>query len=146
MRYDVWSPLARRAFAAVVAVAVWGFAPSDGWLFAASAQAATVRIARDDKLQTIEGFGFFGARDVWWSPPADLVDPEWARLVIDDLGLSMWRNEYCPPADRNGMSDADWIKQRPVVLALRDRAQASGVPFKVLLNGVVAAGQHEVRL
>jgi hypothetical protein len=99
MRYEVWSSLMGRALAAAVAMAVWGFAPSDGWPFAASAQAATVRVARDDKLQTIEGFGFFGARDAWWSPPADLVDPEWARLVIDDLGLSMWRNEYYPPAD-----------------------------------------------
>lgn len=100
----------------------------------ASALAATVRVAREEKLQTIEGFGFFGARDAWWSAPAELVDPEWVRLVIDDLGLSMWRNEYYPPADANASSDADWIKQRPVVLALRDRAAASGVPLKVILT------------
>lgn len=121
--------LARRPRVAVLTA--WLLALS---LFITSAQAATVRVSCDEKLQTIEGFGFFGARDAWWSAPADLVDPEWARLVIDDLGLSMWRNEYYPPADGNRASDADWLKQRPVVLALRDRAALSGAPFKVLLT------------
>ena len=119
---------ARRALAAFV-VSLLGASP-----FTSSARAATVRVYRDEKYQTIEGFGFFGARDAWWSAPTDLVDPDWARLVIDDLGLTMWRNEYYPPADREGTSDADWIKQRPVVLALRDRAALSGVPLKVILT------------
>jgi len=121
--------LVRRALAVFVAVSLLG-APA----FAESARAATVRVFRDEKFQTIEGFGFFGARDAWWSAPADLVDPDWARMVIDDLGVSMWRNEYYPPADREGTSDADWIKQRPVVLALRDRAALSGVPLKMILT------------
>lgn len=104
-----------------------------------------MRVSRDEKLQTIEGFGFFGARDAWWSAPAELVDPDWARLVIGDLGLSMWRNEYYPPADRNGTSDAGWIKQRPVARAARSgcgerRALQGGA------HGVIATGQHEVRL
>jgi O-glycosyl hydrolase len=93
-----------------------------------------VRVDREVKYQTIEGFGFFGARDSWWGAPADLVDAAWARLVIDDLGLSMWRNEYYPPGDGDRDGDADWNKQRPVLEALRDRAAASGVPLKTILS------------
>jgi glucuronoarabinoxylan endo-1,4-beta-xylanase len=101
---------------------------------AAPVRAASVRVDRDEKYQTIEGFGFFGARDAWWSDPKELVDPAWVRLVIDDLGLSIWRNEYYPPGDGSGPADADWLKQKPVVEALRDRAAASGVPLKTLLT------------
>jgi glucuronoarabinoxylan endo-1,4-beta-xylanase len=109
-----------------------------GWaapLGAVAARAATVRVDRRVKYQTIEGFGFFGARDSWWGEPKDLMDPAWARLVIDDLGLSLWRNEYYPPGDGVGReADADWLKQRPVVEALRDRAAASAVPLKTILS------------
>jgi glucuronoarabinoxylan endo-1,4-beta-xylanase len=92
---------------------------------------ATVRVDRTTRHQTIDGFGFFGARDVWWSDAEKLVDPAWARLVIDDLGLTMWRNEYYPP---DGAQDADFGKQRAVALALRDQAAASGVPLKTILT------------
>jgi glucuronoarabinoxylan endo-1,4-beta-xylanase len=98
------------------------------------ALAATVVVDRSTRHQTIEGFGFFGARDVWWSPAGQLVDPAWVRLVIDDLGLTMWRNEYYPPAGPDGPQDADFGKQAPVALALRERAAASGVPLKTILT------------
>lgn len=98
------------------------------------AAAGTVHVDRATRHQTIEGFGFFGARDVWWSDADELVDPAWARLVIDDLGLTMWRNEYYPPAGAGGRQDADFRKQKAVVLALRDQAMASGVPLQVLLT------------
>jgi glucuronoarabinoxylan endo-1,4-beta-xylanase len=107
---------------------------------AAPARAAggpsTVHVDRSVKYQTIEGFGFFGARDSWWAPAQQLVDAEWARMVIDDLGLTMWRNEYYPPSDRSDGqgSDADWSKQAPVIAALRDRASVSRVPLKVILT------------
>lgn len=93
-----------------------------------------IRVDRATKHQTIEGFGFFGARDVWWSPAGTLVDPTWVRLVIDDLGLTMWRNEYYPPAGLEGPQDADFGKQAPVALALRERAAASRVPLKTILT------------
>jgi O-glycosyl hydrolase len=93
-----------------------------------------VHVDRGTKYQTIEGFGFFGARDAWWGPAGKLVDPAWVRLVIDDLGLTMWRNEYYPPAGSGGAQDADWGKQKPVALALRDQAAASGVPLKTILT------------
>ncbi len=94
---------------------------------------AKVHVDRGTQYQTIEGFGFFGARDAWWSPAEKLVDPAWARLVIDDLGLTIWRNEYYPPAGA-GEQDADFGKQRPVAMALRDQAAASGVPLRTILS------------
>ncbi len=101
---------------------------------ASSAPAAEVTLDRSTTAQTIEGFGFFGAHDVWWGSDADMVSEDWVRLVIDDLGLSMWRNEYYPPADALNGQDADWDKQRPVVELFRDVARERGVPLKVLLT------------
>lgn len=103
-------------------------------LLARPAAAASVKVDRGAKHQTIEGFGFFGARDAWWRPDSQLVDQAWARQVIDDLGLTMWRNEYYPPASPGHPQDADWSKQRPVLLALRDQAKVSRVPLRVLLS------------
>jgi glucuronoarabinoxylan endo-1,4-beta-xylanase len=97
------------------------------------ASAATVHIERAHKQQMIEGFGFFGAQDNYWSD-GDLVDDDWARLVIDDLGISMWRNELYPPATLRVPQDASWSDQEPVVEALRDRARASGVPLRMIVT------------
>jgi len=123
----------RRSFATSLGFALgWPLMGADRAL--ASGSAATVRIERGVKYQTIEGFGFFGARDAWWAAPEQLIDAEWARLVIDDLGVTMWRNEYYPPGDGAQAADADWSKQRPVLEALRDRALASRVPLKTILT------------
>jgi glucuronoarabinoxylan endo-1,4-beta-xylanase len=101
---------------------------------ASSAQAAEVTVDRSTTYQTIDGFGFFGAHDVWWGSAADMVNEDWVRLVIDDLGLTLWRNEYFPPSDDLNGQDADWEKQRPVVELFRDVAQERKVPLKVLLS------------
>jgi O-glycosyl hydrolase len=104
-----------------------------GSLVSSAAPAATVVIERGHKQQMIEGFGFFGAQDNYWSD-GDLIDDEWARLVIDDLGISMWRNELYPPATLRVPQDASWSDQEPVVEALRDRARASGVPLRTIVT------------
>jgi glucuronoarabinoxylan endo-1,4-beta-xylanase len=101
-------------------------------LVSVPARAATVQIDRAHKQQTIEGFGFFGAYDNYWGD-GDLADEDWVRLVIDDLGLSMWRNEYYPPDD-DAPQDADWDEQEPVVEALRDQARKSGVPLRTIVT------------
>lgn len=123
-----------------------------GLLWASPLDAAALHIDRARKHQRIDGFGFFGARDVYWGPDDDLVDERWARLVIDDLGLSMWRNELYPPEDFLAGQDADWDKQVPVVEALRDQARASGVPLKTIVTVwsapaemKCASDQHTIR-
>ncbi|HJX51230.1 MAG TPA: hypothetical protein VJ801_00560, partial [Polyangia bacterium] len=105
-------------------------------LFAATAnvQAAQVTIDRTQRSQTIDGFGFFGAHDVWWGQPADLVNAAWFDAVVDDLGITIWRNELPPPADAIAQQDADWTKMRPVVQAMSNKAKASGVPLKIILT------------
>jgi O-glycosyl hydrolase len=103
-------------------------------LFAAKVQAAQVTIDRTQRSQTIDGFGFFGAHDVWWGQPQDLVNTAWFDAVVDDLGISIWRNELPPPDDAIAAQDADWNKMQPVVQAMSNKAKSSGVPLKVILS------------
>jgi O-glycosyl hydrolase len=97
-------------------------------------QAAQVTIDRTQRSQTIDGFGFFGAHDVWWGQAQNLVNTAWFDAVVDDLGITIWRNELPPPADAVSAQDADWDKMRPVVQAISDKAKASGVPLKIILS------------
>ena len=97
----------------------------------ASVQAADLTIDRATTYQTIEGFGFFGAADVWWSTPSAVLDQAWTDKVIDDLGISMWRNEYVSEAT---VQDAKWETMRPVVQAMVDTAKKRNVKLKILLT------------
>jgi glucuronoarabinoxylan endo-1,4-beta-xylanase len=80
----------------------------------------------------MDGFGFFGGQDVWWSSPSDLWSDAWGDQVINDLGITIWRTEYYPPADNLNGQDADWNKQLPVIRGLRDKAAAAGVDLKFI--------------
>jgi len=101
---------------------------------AANARAAQVTIDRTQRWQTIDGFGFFGAHDVWWHKPEDQVNSAWFDAVVDDLGITIWRNELPPPPDAPAPQIGEWNKMRPVVQALSDKAKSSGVPLKVILS------------
>ncbi len=103
-------------------------------LYAGQAAAAELTIDRGKKQQIIEGFGMFGGADVWWSSSEAVLDQAWTHQVIDDLGISMWRNEYYPDASAAAPQDADWAKQRPVVELLSKYAAERKVPLKVLLT------------
>ena len=74
----------------------------------------TIIIDKTVKYQTIDGFGFFGAADVWWASQG-LWNEAWGDKVINDLGITIWRNEWVPPAAPGDSQDADWNKQKPVV-------------------------------
>jgi glucuronoarabinoxylan endo-1,4-beta-xylanase len=85
--------------------------------------------------QVIDGFGFFGARSVWWDGNRDnLFSEEWARMIIEDLGVTIWRNEYYPPQTSLSPQDADWEKQRPVVEGLARTAENAGVDLKMIFS------------
>lgn len=84
--------------------------------------------------QVIDGFGFFGAYDVWWGSAGNMWNDAWGEKVISDLGITIWRNEYFPPATPNAGQDADWAKQKPVVEGLKAKADAHGVDLKFIFT------------
>ncbi|HTE33063.1 MAG TPA: hypothetical protein VK666_21920 [Chryseolinea sp.] len=84
--------------------------------------------------QTIDGFGFFGAYDVWWGTAANMWNDAWGEKIIRDLGITIWRNEYFPPSTATVGQDADWTKQRPVVDALKAKAEKYGVNLKFIFT------------
>lgn len=86
-----------------------------------------VTIDTTKTFQTIEGFGFFGAQDNWWGNANSMWSDAWGTLVITDLGLSLWRNEYY---SEEANQDANWAKQKPVVQGLKRIADANRVPLK----------------
>ncbi|MET0334779.1 MAG: hypothetical protein ABW190_10950 [Rhizobacter sp.] len=103
--------------------------------------ATALLIDRTTKFQTIEGFGFFGPKNNWWdsNDPSAFFDATWLDRVVDDLGITMWRNELQPnnpvaSSTSVSLQDATWSKQRPMITALKAKADASRVPLKFLLT------------
>lgn len=100
----------------------------------------SLTVNKNTTHQTIDGFGFFGARDVWWgsSDPAHFYSDAWLDLIVSDLGVSIWRNELYPhnPPTQNVTSnqDAHWDKQKPMVQALKAKADQYGVDMKFILT------------
>jgi glucuronoarabinoxylan endo-1,4-beta-xylanase len=93
-----------------------------------------VTVNKSLRHQTIDGFGFFGAQNTWWSSASSLWSDAWGDQVISDLGITIWRNEYYPPADQFSGQDADWNKQRPVVRGLKRKADQYGVDLKFIFT------------
>ncbi len=97
-------------------------------------------INKNTKHQTIDGFGFFGARDVWWGSAnaAHFYSDAWLDRIVSDLGVSIWRNELYPHNPPTGNTtpnqDAHWDKQRPMVQALKAKADQYGVDLKMILT------------
>ena len=91
-----------------------------------------IQLDFDLRYQSMDGFGFFGAKDAWWRNPADMWDSSWGERVIADLGITIWRNEIYPPAIPGAAQDADWNKQRAVVAGLKAKADQHGVPLKFI--------------
>ena len=92
----------------------------------------TITVDKTTKYQTIEGFGFFGAADVWWASPTAMWNDAWGEKVISDLGITMWRNEIIPPSTPEVTQDADWSKQKPVVQGLKMIADKYKVSLKFI--------------
>lgn len=99
-----------------------------------TASSFDVTINKSVQHQTIDGFGFFGAMDSWWSSPSTLWSDAWGDQIINDLGITIWRNEYYPPADQYSGQDADWAKQSPIVSALKAKADQYDVDLKFVFT------------
>ncbi len=97
-------------------------------------------VNKNTKHQTIDGFGFFGARDVWWGSAnaSHFYSDAWLDRIVSDLGVSIWRNELYPHNPPTGNTtpnqDAHWDKQRPMVQALKAKADQYGVDLKMILT------------
>ena len=96
--------------------------------------ATKVNIAVDKsiKFQTIDGFGFFGAADVWWADSKTLWDDAWGEKVVSDLGITIWRNEVWPSSTSSNPQDSDWNKAKPVVEGLKGKANKYNVDIKFI--------------
>jgi len=77
--------------------------------------------------------------DVWWnsSDPAHFYNDAWLTKIIDDLGLSIIRDEVYPnnpvtSTTSTDGQDANWNKQKPFVQALKAKADAYRVPLKFI--------------
>jgi O-glycosyl hydrolase len=100
----------------------------------ASLPKVTITVDKSIKYQTIDGFGFFGANDVWWKDAASMWNDAWAEMAISDLGITIWRNEIVPPATYTQTQAADWNKQLPVVRGLKVKADKYKVPLKFIAS------------
>lgn len=95
---------------------------------AVALSAATVTIDETQTYQTIEGMGAFGAARAWWKNPVAYHDQAFVDLVVEDLGLSMSRNEYYPlDASTCPLSD-----QIPYLQALKSTADALGQEMRFI--------------
>ena len=125
-------------------------------IFADTPQTAhqqTLTLDPTTTFQTMEGFGFFGARAVWWdrvpfNPTREralyaggepMTDMEWIDFILLDLGITMWRNEIYPflpvySLDSTNPQDSNWLEQKHFVKALNDRAVELGIDLRVILT------------
>ncbi len=101
--------------------------PGEPWTFYTPSGPPEVNVVLDEtvKYQKIDGFGAHGAMNVWWSS-GPFYNQQFLDRVIDDLGLTITRNEYYPKPDEPGQ----WPKQIPYLQALKAKAEASGEPLK----------------
>ncbi len=92
----------------------------------------SITVDKAIKYQTIEGFGFFGAADVWWNSESGLWNDAWAQKAIGDLGITMWRNEIYPTSTPNSPQDASWDKQKGVVKKLKEMATQFNTELRMI--------------
>jgi len=93
-------------------------------ILASTASPVTLTIDATREFQTIDGFGAHGGRDNWWHNGPHYTD-EFGSLIIDDLGLTITRNEFYPDNGEQG-------KQYPFFRSMKAKAEASGEPLKFM--------------
>ena len=104
-------------------------------LFSAIIFAQKITIDLNIEYQTIDGFGGFGPKKVWWDSPP-FYDEEYLDMILDDLGCTIVRTQlYWDFEEANDNDDPNLInwngfnfgpnsdngKQFPFIMALRDR-------------------------
>ena len=117
----------------------------------ANSTSVTIKVDTTKKFQTIDGFGFFGAQDVWWGSqnPNSFYSDAWLEKIVSDLGMTIWRNELQPynPVDSNNASNsqsANWSKQNNMIQALKNKSIDKGEPLKVILTVWSPPGEFKI--
>ncbi len=103
-----------------------GTKQGDVWSFSTAA-GPVVTVDQSITYQTIDGFGAHGSMDVWWSG-GPFYNDAFLNLIVNDLGLTINRNEYYPKPNEPGQ----WPKQTGWIQALKAKADASGEPIKFI--------------
>ena len=98
-------------------------------LLAVSAWSVDIAVNPAKEFQTIEGFGAHGSMVPWWEGGPHYNDA-FIRTVIDDMGLTMLRNEYYPSGD----PQCDFNKQKPYLQAMDSYAKQHGVPLRFITS------------
>lgn len=104
---------------------------------AKNTNAIDITINKNVKHQTIDGFGFFGPMRTWWSSsdPNFFSTDAWLDLVISDLGITIWRNEWFPPEESwDQGQDANWDVQKVMVKKLQAKADFYKVDLKQIVT------------
>jgi glucuronoarabinoxylan endo-1,4-beta-xylanase len=105
----------------------------------------TLQLDPNQEIQTIEGFGAHGSANIWWGD-APFYTENFARIVIEDIGLTMIRNEFYPdyePSNDNGdpnafgtfnMNGSFGAKQRDYITSMSNYAAARGEPLRFIVS------------
>jgi len=96
-------------------------------LLCGTGQAVDITVDQSAEYQTIDGFGAHGSMEVWWGAPP-FYDANFLTLIVDDLGMTINRNEYYPKPNEPGQ----WPKQIPWLQALKAKADSKGEPIKFI--------------
>lgn len=99
-------------------------------LITSTARAQTVTVGTT-QFQVVEGFGVNGVANCWTANPSSFYTNEWAQTILEDLGITVIRNEIFPPSYGTQVQP-DWSVQAPPLVSLKQRADAAGIPLKFL--------------
>lgn len=102
-------------------------------VWAMASGAATVTVEPSVSYQVMDGFGAHGAMDVWWSS-GPFYNDQFLEWVLDDLGMTIFRNEYYPDESTNAMGygASQWQKQLPYLRAVKQAADQRGIEVKFM--------------
>ena len=79
-----------------------GKSPNVNLAVAINSSVIAITIDNAQKFQTMEGFGGFGAKDVYWSS-GPFTSPDFVNTLINDLGLTILRDNV--PTDFEAVND-----------------------------------------
>lgn len=93
----------------------------------ATAGAANVTMNFDSTGQVVDGFGGFGAMNVWWGG-GPFYNDNFLSLVFENIGMTMIRTEFYPRPEQEG----NFTKQIPYLQAIKSYCDTRNIELKVI--------------